>query len=206
MMRAAVIAAAALALVSCKTSAPPPAATPAPTSAPASGTGRGAEVFIRVSDSFRPESGPVALRAFVADVEMQEKGGECRVTRTGGSGATIVSAFYPARVGQQSQLTMTFDSVGHLIHYSERRGMPPTIAGARGLTPTQLDSAVRTNEARDRSTMISLDYGADRGMAINRGGGQPTTAITGTVRDIERLDQLGPPAARLERARKLCGV
>jgi hypothetical protein len=201
------IAAAGLALVSCKSAAPSPAAT-APVqatlaSAPASGT---TGTVIRIGESYRPESGPAALKAFVADVPAQEKGGECQVTRTGGSGATVVAAFYPARVGQQSQLSLTFDSVGHLIRYSEFRGMPAPITGARGLSPAQLDSAVREREARNRSTVISLDYGADRATAMNRGGGRPPTAIIGTVREIERLDQLGPPSARLERMRKLCGV
>jgi hypothetical protein len=74
------------------------------------------------------------------------------------------------------------------------------------LSSAQLDSAIRTNEARLRSTTVSLDYGMDQGVAMNRGAGQPTKAIIGTVREIERLDQLGPPAARLERMRKLCGV
>jgi hypothetical protein len=82
----------------------------------------------------------------------------------------------------------------------------PRIPAGLRLSPASLDSAVRENEARNRSTTITLDYGADRGIVMNRGGGRPTIAITGTVREIERLDQLGPPAARLERMRKLCGV
>ena len=146
------------------------------------------------------------LKAFIAEVSPQETGGECNVTRTTGSGATIVTAYYPARVGAQTQVTVTFDSAGHLIRYSERRGVPPSITGARGLSSAQLDSAVRANEAHLRSTTVSLDYGMDQGIAMNRGAGQPTKAIIGTVREIESLDQLGPPAARLERMRKLCGV
>jgi hypothetical protein len=157
-------------------------------------------------ESFRPESGPAALKAFVADVSPEEKGGECQFNRTSGSGATVVTAFYPARVGSQSQVSVTFDSAGHLMRYSELRGAPPPIPAALRLSPTSVDSAFRENEARNRSTTITLDYGVDRGTAMNRGGGRPPTAIIGTVREIERLDQLGPPAARLERMRKLCGV
>ena len=41
---------------------------------------------------------------------------------------------------------------------------------------------------------------------MNRGGGKPTNAVIGTIRSMERLDKLGPPVARIERARKLCGV
>ncbi|MGH9887627.1 MAG: hypothetical protein ACREBE_19005 [bacterium] len=211
MRRAVLAAVAALALVSCKSSAPStvaPVATQAPaSSAPVSGTGvRVTDVFVRAGDSFRPERGPAALKAFVPEVSAQEKGGECQVTRTAGSGATIVIAYYPARVGVQSQLSVTFDSAGHLIRYSERRGVPPPITGARGFNSAQLDSAFRANEAQLRSTTVSLDYGIDQGIAMNRGAGKPTVAIMGTVREIEHLDQLGPPAARLERMRKLCGV
>jgi len=41
---------------------------------------------------------------------------------------------------------------------------------------------------------------------MNRGGGKPTDAILATVRAIERLEKLGPPIARVERMRRLCGV
>jgi len=198
MRRLAVIAAAALALVSCKTAA----TTQAPVaSAPTPGI-----AGIRISEPYRPVGGPAALKEFVADVSADEKGGECQVTRTSGSGATVVSAFYPARGASRLQVALTFDSTGHLIRYAEFRGPPPTIPRGLRLGPTTVDSVFRDNEARNRSTIITLDYGGDRGTAMNRGGGRPTTAITGTVREIERLDQLGPPTARLERMRKLCGV
>jgi len=205
-MRHFAVIAAALALASCKTAAPSRAAT-APTQAPvasppASAT---ASVAVAVSGSFSPQRGPAAFREFVADVPAQENGGECQVTRTGGSGATIATASYPARVAWQLQLTLTFDSTGHLIRYAEFRGVPPIPVGFRPGSGS-LDSVLRENEARNRNTTINLDYGADRGIAMNRGGGRPTTAIMGTVREVERLERLGPPAARLERMRKLCGV
>ena len=202
MRRFAVLFAAALALASCRTTAPSPAAAPV-ASASASGTAGG---FIRISESYRPETGPAALKAFVADVSAKEDGGECQVARTSGSGATTVSASYPTRVGSQLQVTVTFDSAGHLIRYAEFRGSPPTIPRGPRVTSASVDSAFREHEARNRSTAITLDYGADRATAMNRGGGRPTIVITGTVREIERLDQLGPPTARLERMRKHCGV
>ena len=40
----------------------------------------------------------------------------------------------------------------------------------------------------------------------NSGGGRPTDAVSGSVRAFEALERLGPPRARLERLRKLCGV
>jgi hypothetical protein len=70
----------------------------------------------------------------------------------------------------------------------------------------EADSALRVTEAKVRSTVVSLDYATDRGMVMNRGGGRPTVAVTSNVRPVEQLASLGPPAARLARIRRLCGV
>jgi len=153
---------------------------------------------------FVPRTGDAALREFKADVEADETGGECQLLRTGGSGATIVTAYYPRRTDALFQATITFDSSGRVVRYNERRGVPRL--PRTGLTVTQLDSAIRAAEASTRSTTISMDYPIDQAIATNRGGGKPTTAVLGTVRAMESLASLGPPSARLERVRKLCGV
>ncbi len=155
-------------------------------------------------DSFVPQRGDAALRAFVPDVAAEETGGECQLLRTSGSGATIVTAYYPTRQNARLQVTVTFDSAGHVARYSERRGVPHLARGP--MTPAQLDSAVRASDAANRSTTVSLDYAIDQAIAMNRGGGKPTSAIMSTVRAMESLPALGPPSARLERMRKLCGV
>ena len=103
------------------------------------------------------------------------------------------------------QVNITFDSSGRLVRYSERRGIPD-MSTSKGLKIEQLDSLIRAQEAKTRSTTVSLDYGIDQGIAMNRGGGKPTKAVIGTVREIEQMDKLGPTTARLERVRKLCGV
>jgi hypothetical protein len=53
---------------------------------------------------------------------------------------------------------------------------------------------------------LSFDYAIDQAIVMNRGGGKPTNAVLGTIRSMENVAKLGPPAARIERARKLCGV
>ena len=53
---------------------------------------------------------------------------------------------------------------------------------------------------------MSFDYAIDQAVVSNSGGGQPTNAIIGPIRDIEKLEKLGPPTARLARVRKFCGV
>jgi hypothetical protein len=162
-------------------------------------------VFIRVTDSYTPQRGEAALRAFVPEVSADETGGECTVNRTTGSGATMVTAFYPARTTSTFQITVTFDSVGHIVRYSERRGIPhpkpPT-----GATRAQLDSTIRAAEAGIRSTTIGLDYPIDQAIVMNRGGGKPIDAVMATIRDVEHAEKLGSVPARLERMRKLCGV
>ena len=127
------------------------------------------------------------------------------VNRTMGSGATIVTAFYPARTTSRFQITLTFDSAGHVVRYNERRGIAHFKAPPNA-TPAQLDSTVRAAEATLRSTTISLDYPIDQAIVMNRGGGKPTNAVMATVRDVERAEKLGSVTARLERMRRLCGV
>ncbi|HEY4219088.1 MAG TPA: hypothetical protein VGM67_18225 [Gemmatimonadaceae bacterium] len=158
-----------------------------------------------MSDVFVPKQGDSALVSFKAAVEADETGGECSLIRTAGNGATTVTAGFPARRNSKLLVSMTFDSVGHLMRYSERRGqvsLPP----ATGMTEAQRDSVLRVAVDRDRSTTISLDWGVDRALAMNRGGGLPTEATAGTVKAMEALPQLGPISARMERVRKLCGV
>jgi hypothetical protein len=192
--------------------APPASPSPQPSSAasPSTTTASNApsvqrDVFVSATDSFSPQRGEAAMRAFVPEVAADETGGECMVGRTPGSGATMVTAFYPARTTSTFQITLTFDSVGHVVRYSERRGIPH-IKPPTGATRAQLDSTIRATDASLRSTTISLDYPIDQGMVMNRGGGKPTNAVMATVRDVEHAEKLGSISARLERMRKLCGV
>jgi hypothetical protein len=155
------------------------------------------------SESFVPGMSPQALKAFVAEVPPDEKGGECTLTRTRGNGALTATAFYPTRTASATQVTITFDSAGHVVRYSEVRGVPHIKPGLR---IEQVDSAHHAIQAVMRSTSITFDYPVDRAFALNRGASKPTTAITSTVREMENLDNLQRPAARMERMRKLCGV
>lgn len=186
---------------------------PAPASAPApAGTAVGSAPAVRtqtrmmmIGDSFSPQTGPEAIKAFVPDVVVEEKGGECSLTRTGGSGATVVTAWFPAHATANLQVNITFDSAQHLVRYSERRGIT-RIQATAGMTESQRDSVLRVSISAVRSTTISFDWVIDQAIVINRGGGRPTNGIVGPVRAIEKLDKLGPPVARLERVRTLCGV
>jgi hypothetical protein len=158
-----------------------------------------------MGESFSPRSGEAAILAFVPDVAPLDSGGECSVIRTGGSGATIVSASFPKRIGAHTSATITFDSAGHLIRFSERRGVSP-IGATAGMTDAQRDSALHAAFSARRSTTISFDYAIDQAVVSNSGGGRPSDGIIGTIRSIEKLEKLGPPTARLARVRKLCGV
>jgi hypothetical protein len=197
-------AAAALVVAACS-SAPQPS-RPAPATADTARTSRQpADVMVRVSESFRPLRGDSAIRAFAPEIAPVDSAGECYTGRTPGSGVTMVSAAFPTRKAPQTTITLTFDSVGHLARYSEIRGVPH-LPSPVGMTNAQRDSAVRAATNATRSTSLSFDYAIDQAIVMNRGGAKPTEAIIGTIRSIERLDKLGPPVARIERARKLCGV
>lgn len=189
-------------LVACSTHAP----APEPAAAPASSASQPMiRTRVAIGESFSPKSGEAALLAFVPDVAPLDSGGECSVMRTGGSGATIVTASFPKRIGAHTSATITFDSAGHLIRFSERRGVSP-IGSTAAMTDAQRDSAIRASGIARRSTTISFDYAIDQAVVSNSGGGRPSDAIIGTVRSVEKLEKLGPPTERLARVRKLCGV
>jgi len=166
------------------------------------------DLFIPVTGvgvSFSPKRGDAALKAFLPDVAADITAGECNLMRTGGSGATIVIAYFPTRTHAQTQMSMSFDSAGHLVRFNERRGVPK-IPPTTGMTVAQRDSTIRVNNDAIRSTTISLDYAVDQAMVMNRGADRPWMAVMGTVREVESLEQLGPPKSHVERARRLCGV
>lgn len=188
---------------SCASSSGAPA-SPSPTLVPGSAPATSTVVMRRV-ETFIPATGDAALQAFVPDVAPTETGGECSIQRTGGSGATIASIGFPTRRAAETSISISFDSAGHLIRYSERRGGLRQITTA-GMTVAQRDSVMRTADDAARSTSIYFDYAIDQAILTNRGGGRPTNAVLGTVRAAEQLEKLGPTRARMERARRLCGV
>ena len=185
----------------------PAPAAPAP-GAPASGSPTGSAMMIRRvsgSESFVPRTDDASIRAFRPDVAPLDSGGECSVFRTGGSGATMVTAGFPARLNPHTSVTIMFDSAGHLIRYSESWGAR-RVSYPGTFTNAQRDSVMRAAADAVRSTSISIDYGMDQAVVSNHGGGRPTEAILGPVRMIETLQVLGPQPVRLARVRKLCGV
>lgn len=190
--------------IACQSASPSPS-VPAPRRSLTDSGGQPRNLFVSVGESFSPRTGAVALHDFRPDVAPVDSGGECVVGRTPGSSATVVQVYFPSRAAVKSQMSITFDSSGRLVRVSDRWGVPK-IPSTVGMAPAQRDSTLRSATASVRSTSITLDYAVDQAFVLNRGGGRPTDAIMGPVRDVERLPQLGPPAARLERARKLCGV
>jgi hypothetical protein len=156
--------------------------------------------------TINPRSGAEALAQWKADVPAVDSGGECELSRSSGSGATFVRAMFPSARESRTTIALSFDSAGRLIRFSESRGMnvikmPPGTTTARAR-----DSVLAATVAANRSTTITLDLALDHGMAMNRGGNAPVTAVRGNVREMESLEQFGPPKARIARARKLCGV
>jgi hypothetical protein len=173
--------------------------------APAAPAARATMVRVVRGEIFFPAAGDSAIRAFVPDVQPVDSGGECRVMRTSGSGATITTAYFPSFDSTRTTVSVMFDSVGHLVRYSENRGAvrlrtPPSMSEA------QRDSVFRASRAAVRTTTISFDYAIDQAVASNDGGGLPNRAVIGSVRSMENLEKLGPPTKRLARVRRLCGV
>jgi hypothetical protein len=155
---------------------------------------------------FFPAAGDSAIRAFVPDVQPVDSGGECRVMRTSGSGATIMTAYFPSFDSTRTTVSVMFDSVGHLVRYSENRGWAVRLRRPPSMSEAQRDSVFRASRAAVRTTTISFDYAIDQAVASNDGGGLPNRAVIGSVRSMENLEKLGPPTKRLARVRRLCGV
>jgi hypothetical protein len=156
-------------------------------------------------ERFSPATSDSAVRAFVPDVQPVDSGGECRLMRTSGSGATFATAYFPSFDSARTTVTLMFDSAGHLARYSDRRGVV-RFKAQPGMSETQRDSVLRGAHAAVRSTTIGFDYAIDQAIVSNDGGGLPTKAILGSVRSIENLEKFGPPTKRLARVRRLCGV
>lgn len=206
----ALFAGAALAVAACSTKAKP-SSSPSPnvdtsrTRAQAKPSDTLVRMRVTAGESFSPQGGAAALAAFVPEVPPVDSGGECFTGKIPGSGVTTVSAAFPSRKDRRTSITLMFDSAGHLARYNEQRGVPQ-FPPPTGLTEAQRDSAMRAAQNAIRTTSLSFDYAIDQAIVMNRGGGKPTNAVIGTIRSMERLDKLGPPVARIERARKLCGV
>jgi hypothetical protein len=108
---------------------------------------------------------------------------------------------FPSMEAPQTQITLTFDSAGSLVRYSDRRGAVRFRASPNA-TASERDGAFTAI----RSTTISFDYPINQAMAMNSGGGTPTEAVMGSIRSMESIEKLGPPTERIRRARRLCGV
>jgi hypothetical protein len=188
-------------------SRPAGSSEPLATGLPPAGTPPIARVRLVASESFSPETGAAAVKAFVPDVAPTDSGGECRITKLpGSSNATIVAASFPNRATAKMNVSLTFDSVGHLVRYGEVRGYTGIHNIPPGTTEAQRDSMMRAAQLATRSTSISLDYAIGQAILHNRGGGLPDHAVLASPRDVEGLAILGPIKERLVRVRKLCGV
>jgi hypothetical protein len=183
------------------------AAAPTPSSADtARATGQVMTRIARMSsEPFMPLGTDSAIAAFRPDVQPADSAGRCNTMRTTGSGARVVSAEFHARDSTMTRASFMFDSAGNLIRFIDQRGsrgfhVPP------GATSAQFDSARRANELRNRTTHIQLDFASDYALAVNNGGGRPSVAINGTVRQLETLPALGPPTERMKRMRLFCGI
>lgn len=171
------------------------------------GDSAGARVRVSFGESFSPNVGPEAVKAFVPDVAATEAGGECAIRALPmGSKATSVVAYFPARTLPMMTVSLVFDSASHLVQYSETRGVTGLRNVPAGTSNVTRDSMLKALHDATRTTSISLNYALGQGTARNYGGGKPNNAVLATVREIESLPALGPPKDRLARVRKLCGV
>jgi hypothetical protein len=164
-------------------------------------------VNVRFGDHFSPDVGPAALKAFVPDIAASDSAGQCSLRKMpGSSNANVASASFPNRAAAQMSVSLTFDSVGHLVQYSEMRGVVVLRGLPPGTSQAQRDSMLKAAHNAMRSTMISINYSIGQAILRNEGGGKADNAVLTAPREVEGLAKLGPIRDRLVRVRKLCGV
>jgi hypothetical protein len=174
------------------------AAAPRPGSAASNG-----DRAVALGDRVRQDR-RLALDRFRPARPAVDSGGECVVLPSPTPGTRLLAAYFPTRAEPEVLVNLTVDSAGRVLRYHERRGLV-TIPELARATAATADSVVAAAERRTRVTEISLDRVTDEARAVNRGGGQPSQGVFGTVAELETSQQLGRPGTRALRVVGLCG-
>ena len=159
------------------------------------------EMGARMTRTLR--TGAAALAAFRPAVAPVDSGGECLVRAEQRPGVRAISAYYPARRDARSVVTVTVDSAGTLLRYSERRGgVSFSLAGA---TTEEERAARRAEFQRQPTTTISLDLVTGTAIVSNDGGDSVGAAVRAPVDAVLESAALGRPAERARAVQARCG-
>jgi len=139
------------------------ASTPAPAAAP---------MHMHSETRVFPRPTQAQLDSFSFDVPLPTDTGVCvRRSMPVGVGR-MIAVYSPDQRNAEGVQTVTLDSVGHVVRYSEMRGRM-TVEGLRGATPAQLDSAFAAKRRTTRTSSLYLDLVMGQAILGNEGGGQP---------------------------------
>lgn len=144
-----------------------------------------------------------AIRAWRPDRAAVEGGGECQSFPMPMPGVRTLSVQFPSRAKPEGTVSITVDSLGRLLRYSDNRGARNVRIPANA-TAAQRDSAIAADNARMRRTSISLDFASGMGIAVNQGGDLPDDAVSSHVTVFNTHQQFGSPAKRIEQVTAIC--
>ena len=112
------------------------------------------------------------LDSFSFDVPLPTDTGVCVRHSVPVGVGRMISVYHPDQRQAEAVQTVTLDSVGHIVRFTEQRGRR-SVQGLRGATPAQVDSAFAASRRTNRSSSLYLDLVLGQAMLGNEGGGRP---------------------------------
>jgi hypothetical protein len=131
------------------------------------------------------------LDSFSFDVPLPRDTGVCVQRSVPAGVGRMLSVYYPDQRHAEAVQTVTLDSMGHILRFSERRGRV-NFSGVRGGSPAQMDSAFAAARLADRSSSLYLDLALGQAILANEGGGRPDQHLMVPLRAVAsnpRFDQ-----------------
>jgi hypothetical protein len=169
-------------IVGCRQAAPAPAPSPI-------------AVMARSETRVFPRPTQAQLDSFSFDVPLPADTGVC-VRRSVPVGVgRMISVYYPDQRQAEASQTVTLDSMGHIVRFSEQRGRM-NLQGLRGATPAQFDSAIVATRRANRSSSLYLDFVLGQAMLGNEGGGRPEQHWMVPLSDVANNPRFDRPLAR----------
>jgi hypothetical protein len=163
---------------------------------PATAAAQSDAVLIGTKTAAPVSTGARAIAAFQPRVEAEFQGGECVVRDDLPMAARIVSVHYPSRADAATSISLWFDEAGTLIRYVENRGRRP--APNADLLALQAEF-----EALPKAT-IQLDVPQNRALAMNSGGDEPATGVSGTIEEFDASPPFRYLRDRVQAVRLAC--
>lgn len=148
--------------------------------------------------------GPEALRRFRALVPAVDSGGACMDLAGAPAELPRFIVAYPDQRTSLLNVSLWVNANGELDRAQEVRVSSP-VEPLSGTIPAEERARIfQERERRRDQTMLVLDFVSDEARVHNTRRGTVEGAVTGSVRDVLAIPEIGPVAERARRAMDLC--